>query len=133
MARLVNYKGRFSIEIEKENKEEIYLLTINNEFFLDCSKKDDIFYSFTIFDHCQGDIYSANESDYRTLLSKITDNPKAEIITPKDVRIEGRLEGFAKIFTDNLNRFYPNNHEFLKEVGTMKDIPGTAFKWDEKR
>lgn len=83
MARLVNNKGNFYIEINKESHLEISLIAIHGGLIQLYEETDNSFL-FEILEDDRDGTYSSNGDEYVRVLAKITNNPEPEIIIPRD-------------------------------------------------
>lgn len=133
MARLVNNKGNFYIEINKDSQTEISLIAIHGGL-IQLQEETKNSYLFEILENGYDGASPTWEHEYRSVLEKITNNPEPEIVIPRDPYISiapGSFGNMPEIYR-TLTEQYPkqNDINFLAEVGN-KEILNTTFRWNE--
>ncbi len=108
MARLINNKGTFYLQIEKaDHKGLCTVLEYLDGLYLEVTEQDPITYTFGFACwNYDGMEQMDSESDLRNLLSKISENPDPDLIIPRDPIIPPREyteEELSKLSWRDLN------------------------------
>lgn len=131
MARLINNKGMWSLQINKDQPGEILRLIQNMDQYYLSVDIEEKHYTFQIIDVGNDGRWSISESEYRDILGKITPSPEEDTIIPLELEEPHNYLAFPDWFA--LARNHPKDPyiDFIKEVGTDKPTTKTNFKWEE--
>lgn len=134
MARLINDKGTWLLQINKDQPKELYALLSNLDgYYLETEKEEVNVYIFRLRDYCQDEAWTISESDYRNILSKISEIPDSDLIIPCEKISDSRqFKSYGIEIYDKLLKTYPSQQDqkFLSELGTKMPIDA-KFQWNE--